>query len=727
MRPLFIALLALATAGPALAAPLVPASKPTWTRTLGKDAGTTALVQTGGVLVAATWNSQLAGIDAATGKVLWSEKKGRDIAGTHLTLVAAGGYVVTGLENHALVRGLEPRTGKEAWQQDFGGPVSSLVGCPGHRLVAATFRGRLPDGSRALVARALDPTSGAPLWQVQVAGPLAGAGAGKLFAEIPSGTGRLRQGVQAIDCVTGEAQTIARPDRRFSEFLAAGEGHVVTSHFEFGFKNQLLCVSPLNGGPQTCVPATDGKVPQFRVAGAIVKGGAVYFSTSHPMAHNLDPSPDGWVMRFDLATKAITATSEALLSGGLFADGGQQIVTGFGTTGIDDYGYLFDPTTLKVTAAVALPKAPRAAVANPTHAFVGAYDGTITAFELPAPGPAAIPEKVIAPQQIVEGDAPDLGWTVAGVMDVHPRKARTSGSKVDGNVNDLLFLDDDHFAVAGNDDRVAIYATKSPRRVWQSGNLGKDVQELARCRDRFAARTYGGGITVFAPAGRKWRVKANVKHGFGWAFGVAANCSVIADDFDGNFKIYAPDSNKVIAEFEAKGVFDRRWVRVVGNRMVVSRPEALEVLNVVDLREGPSAEWSVPTPTQKHGGRITQARLVRGETLLIEWCSAAKCTVELTDGKERRQTFEFDVKGHGWSPTVGSTIELSPDGKTMVFFRRGLDLLLVDVASDRRQPLGDIAEAQIDAVIHPAFSPDGAWLAIAAHPKTWQVTLLTRK
>lgn len=724
MRLLILALLVVS---PALAEPLVPVAKPTWKRSLGKDAGTTALAQTGSVVVAATWNSQLAGLDAATGKVLWKHKKGKDIAGTRLSLVIAGGQVVTGVENHAVVRGLDPKTGKETWQRDFGGPVSSVVACPAHRLVAATFRGKLPDGSRALVAHAFDPTSGKPLWQKPVAGPLVGAGSGNLFAVIPSGTGRLRKGVQAIDCVTGEARDVARPNRRFSQYLAAGEGHVVTSHFEFGFKNELLCVTALDGGAQECIPATDGKIPRHRVAGAFVKGGAVFFSTTHPMARNLDPSPDGWVMRYDIASKRVTATSAGSLSSGIFANGGAQIVTGFGTTGVDDFGYTFDPATLKATAAVKLKKAPRAAVANATHAFIGAYDGTITAFALPAAGPKPIPEKVIAAQAIEEGNAPDLGWTVASVMDVHPKKARTSGSMGAGHVNTILFLDDDHFAVGGNDDRVAVYATKSPKRVWRSGKLGKDVYNLARCRDRLAARTYGGNVTTFAPRGRKWRVKSKIKHGFGWSFGMAANCSIIADDFDGNFKIYKPDTNKVIAEFEAKGVFDRRWVKVVGNRMVVSRPTTLEVMNVVDLREGPSAERSVAVPTNKHGGKLSQARLIRGETLLIEWCSAAKCTVEITEGKDRRQTFEFDVKGHGWSPTVGSTIEISPDGKTMVFFRRGLDLLLVDIASDRRQPLGDFADKQVDEVIIPAFSPNGQWLAIASHPKTWQVTLLTRK
>lgn len=727
MRRYTLCLLALALSAPAAAAPLVPVAKPTWTRSLGKDAGATGLVHADGVVVAATWKSSLVGMDAKTGKVLWSEKRGKDVAGTRLNLVAGGGRIVTGVQDDAVLRGLDPKTGTAKWKRTFSAPVTSLASCPGFKMAAVTYRGRLPDGSKALVAQAFDPATGGPLWQVEVAGPIAGAGSGYLFAEVPSRTGRLRKGVQAIDCATGTTVDLPRPNRRFSSFHAAGDGHVVTSHFEFGFKNELLCITALDGRAQNCIPATDGKIPRHQVEGALVKSGAVYFSTGHPMAHNLDPSPDSWVLRYDLASKKVTAVSAPLLSRGIFADAGAQILTGFGTTGIDDFGYTFDPATLAATAAVKLKKAPRAVVANATHGFIGTYDGSVVALALPAAGAAPATEKVVTPQRIIEGESPDLGWTVASVKDVHPKKARSSGSMRAGFVNDVLFLDNDHFATGGTDDRVAIWATKSPQRVWRSPKLGKNVEDLARCRDRLAARTYGGNVTVFAPKGRKWRTKTKIRHGFGWAFGMAANCAVVADDFDGNFKIYKPDSSKVVAEFEAKGVFDRRWVRVVGNRAVVSRPGKVEVINLVDLREGPSAERSIPVPTNKHGGKLSQARLVRGETLLVEWCSAAQCVVEVTDGKERTQTFTFDTKGGGWSPTVGSTIEISPDGKTMVFFRRGLDLLLVDMASDRRQPLGDIAEQQRDEIITPAFSPDGQWLAIAAHPQTWQVTLLTRK
>lgn len=722
------ALLTLLLASPAVAAPLVPTSKPTWTRSLGKDAGPTGLVHVGSTVVAATWESHLVGLEASTGKVRWRHKHPQQ-AGNHLTLAAAGGRVISGLENGNEIKGLTPKTGKTEWTRSFAGPLSSLQSCPGYRLVAVTFRGRLPDGSKGLVAQGIDPVSGKPVWQIPVSGPLAGAGAGHLFTEVPSGTGRLRKSIEAIDCATGAVRSIARPNRRFSQFIAAGQGHVATSHFEFQFRKETVCVTALADGSQQCFAATDGTVPTHRVNGGIFVDGAFLLSTAHQMAHNLDPSPDGWVFRYDLASKTVTARSAPLMSSGLFADAGTQVLTAFGTTGIDDFGYTFDPATLKPTGAIALKKAPRAVAANLTHGFVGSYDGAVSAFELPGKGRGLPAEKVVKAQPIEEGKAPDLGWQVQVVKDVHPKKARSSGSLGDGTVNDLLFLDNDSFAVGGNDDRVSVWATKSPRRVWRSPKLGKDVYNLARCRDRLAARTYGGNITIFKPRGtERWRTQARIRHGFGWAFGMAANCAIIADDFDGNFKIYRPNSSKVAAEFEAKGVFDRRWVRVTGNRMVVSRPSMLEVMNVVDLREGPSAERQIPTPTQKHGAKITQARLVRGDTLLVEYCNAEKCVVELTDGKARTQTFTFDVRGHGWSPTVGSTIEISPDGKTMVFFRRGLDMLLVDVATDRRQPLGDIEGGfpQTDSVIGAAFSPDGQWLAIRAYPKPWQVTLLNR-
>lgn len=723
---LLIATGALLLSAPAGAKPLAPVAQPTWTRSLGKDAGTTALVQTGAVVVAATWNSQLAGLDGATGKVLWRQKN-KKVAGTQLNLVVGGGRVVTGLENGNMLSGLDPKTGKTAWARDFGGPIGSVMACPGHRLVAATFRGRLPDGSSSLVAQAFDPTSGAPLWQVPATGHLMGAGAGHLFTALPSGTGRLNAGIAGINCATGAPVTLPRPTRKFSQFLTAGEGHVVTSHFEFQFKKEIVCVTALDGGAQTCFDAKFGGTPKHNVSGALVKDGAVYVSTAHQMAHNLDPSPDGWVFRYDLESKAITAKSAALLSGGLFVDAGGQILTGFGTTGIDDFGYTFDPNTLKVTAAVALQKAPRAVAANATHAFIGAYNGTITAFELPAAGAAPKAEKVVKAQPISVGTAPSLGWSLHRVIDAHPKKARSSGSMSAGHVYDVLFLDDERFAIGGSDDRVTVWAVDGRRRVWRSPRLAKDVQRLAKCKDRIAAYTYSGNIFTFAPRGRLWRRKTKISNGFGWAFGMASNCAVVADDFDGNFKIYKPDSAKVAAEMTAKGTFDRRWVRVTGEQMVVSRPSKLEVINVVDLREGPSAEREIPTPMTKHGARMSQARMA-GDRLLVEYCNDSQCVVELSGGKADPQTLTFDVKGDGWSPTVGSSIEISPDGKTMVFFRRGLDLLLVDLKTDKRQPLNDIAgvDRQRDEVINPAFSPDGKWLAIGAHPKTYQVTLLKR-
>ena len=730
-QTLLIAAGAVLLSAPAIAAPLVPVAQPTWTRSLGKDAGTTALVQTGSVVVAATWNSQLAGLDAATGKVLWRQKNTKQ-AGTGLNLVIGGGRVVSGLENGNMLSGLDPKTGKVAWTRDFGGPVGSLEACPGHRLVAATFRGRLADGSASLVAQGFDPISGAPLWQVPATGRLLGAGAGHLFTAMPSSLGRLNTGVAGINCATGAPLTLPRPTRKYSQFLAAGEGHVVTSHFEFQFKKETVCVTTLDGGAQTCFDAAFDGTPKHAVSGAIIKNGAVYVSTAHQMAHNLDPSPDGWVFRYDLKSKSITAKSAALLSGGTFADAGGQILTGFGTTGIDDFGYTFDPMTLKATAAVALRKAPRAVVANSTHAFIGAYDGKITAFALPSAGPAAKAEKVVKAQPIETAAAPQLGWSLDRVINAHPKTARSSGSKGEGYIYDVLFLDNDRFAIGGNDDRVTVWSTTGKRRIWRSPRQGKDVQRLARCKDRIAAYTYSGRITVFAPRGRLWRTKAKIRNGFGWAFGMAANCAVIADDFDGNFKIYKPDSSKVAAEFTAKGVFDRRWVRVTGDRMVISRPSMLEVMNVVDLREGPSAERQIPTPMTKHGARISQARLLGDGApdarLLVEYCNEEKCVVELSGGKAPAKTLTFDVKGDGWSSTVASTIEISPDGKSMIFFRRGLDLLLVDLATDKRQPLNDVAgvDRQRDEVVNPAFSPDGKWLAIGAHPKTWQVTLLKR-
>jgi hypothetical protein len=180
---------------------------------------------------------------------------------------------------------------------------------------------------------------------------------------------------------------------------------------------------------------------------------------------------------------------------------------------------------------------------------------------------------------------------------------------------------------------------------------------------------------------------------------------------------------KVKGNFSARGVFDRRGVRIEGSGVVVSSDGVLESRNLAGDVTQAITTW--PTPTQAHGGALSQAWLLADGRLLREYVGNEQAVVEILPaaGGAPEKTLTFDVTGHGWSPTVPSVIAVSPDGGTLVFFRRQLDLLLVDVATDRRQPLGDLAGPQ-SGLLEAAFSPDGRRLAIAGHPRGHEVTVL---
>lgn len=702
---------------------LALAEEARWRRPVGPDAGATFLAVVEGVVVVATWNSQLVGLDAASGKELWRHKH-PEVAGTTLLAAVAGGQVVAGVPERPELLGRTPRSGKEVWRRPVEGGVVSLQACPGHRLVAATHRGRGANGQTTLLLHALDPVDGRTLWQVPTQGELVGSAPGWLITATPEGTGRLVASLTAYRCTDGAATPLPRPERRFSDLLAADEKRVISRHFEFGFTNAILCSTELATQAQACFSSAMGGVPDYGVSGALLRGDELFFATAHPTAHNLDPSADGWVFRYDLNKGALLMRSEPFLSSGLFADAGDQIVTAFGTTGVEDFGHILDLNGEKL-ASVKLKKAPRQVAADAERAYFATYDGEVLALDLPRPGLKPQPEALVAAQALPEPPrGPDLGWKLLKSFAAHPAKAATSGSMGEGFIYDLDWLDADTLLVGGNDDKAGVWSAEG-NRLWLSPGLGKDVQRVGACDGGFAVQTYGGLVASFRGAGKKFKPARRAEAGFGWAFGVTATCDVLADDFDGNFQLFDGNSLKAKGNFSAPGVFDRRGVHIEGSGVVVSSDGVLESRNLAgDLAQAVTT-W--PTPTQAHGGALSQAWLLADGRLLREYVGNEQAVVEILPaaGGAPEKTLTFDVTGHGWSPTVPSVIAVSPDGGTLVFFRRQLDLLLVDVATDRRQPLVDLAGPQ-SGLLEAAFSPDGRRLAIAGHPRGHEVTVLER-
>ncbi|MEZ4464144.1 MAG: PQQ-binding-like beta-propeller repeat protein [bacterium] len=706
----------------ALAVPLAASADPLWTTAIGKDAGATFLAVTGDTVVAASWTSDLVGLDAATGKERWRHPHA-EVAGTQLLAAVAGGKAIAAVPERADVTGYDAATGKQAWTRTLSSPVDSMASCPGHRLVAVTHRARGADGATTLMVHALDPADGKDLWMSPAAGGRVGSAPGWLFVAEPSGTGLLRGRLSALRCADGAVTELPAPERRFESFLAADAGRVVSSTFEFGFNLQQVCVTDLASRARTCFEPTDGSLPAYPVTGALLRGDEVWVSTAHIEAHNLNPAPDSAIFRYDLKAKRFIGVSEPLTSNGLFAEAGDQVVTGFGTTGIADAAYVLDGQT-KRTATVALAKAPRQVAADAARGYIATYDGAVVALALPAPGRAAAVEQPVEPRALPVPPPPaDLGFRKLSTFDAHPPQAKSSGSMGEGFLYDVAFLDADTLAVGGNDDRAAVFGVDGQRR-WRSPALGKDVQRVAGCLDGFAAQTYQGDVALFVNRGKGFRQAKRIKAGFGWAFGVTPTCDVLVDDFDGNFTLYDAKTAKSKQSFRAPGNFDRRGVRVTGSLVIISEGEELRAL---DLSDGLAvvARWS--TPKVAHGGGLTQAWLLRDGRLLREYCGPPSCVVVIlaAGGGGVVKTLTFDTTGAGWSPTVPSMIATTPDGSALAFFRRQLDLTLVDVATDRRQPLVDLAGPQ-SGLLQAAFSPDGRRLAIVGHPRGWQVTILER-
>jgi hypothetical protein len=713
---------------------LVPAvaaaapARPLWSRAIGKPAGITSLHAVDGVVVAGTWESRVVGLDGRTGRKLW-QKQRPDSPASDLMVAVSGGRVVAATSEHPAVVAYEPRTGKLAWERTLE-PIGSLAACPGYRLVAVTHRGRTSDGAGTLIVHALDPASGQTLWQTPVDGTLQGGGDGWLITARASGTGQLMSGLAAVRCGDGVVRELPAPRRRFASLLHAAEGKVVGLYFEFAGEQELVCVTELESGAQQCFEVTDDESEGTQVAGALLQDGVVHVATARAYAKNLDPRPDSWLFRYDLAKRRMVGKSEPLTSSGMLAGGGGQIVTGFGSTGAEDFGHVVEAATGQRMVSVRLRKSPTEVALDRERAYIGTYSGEVVAVALPRPGPAPVAEVAVAPQQVARAaPGPDLGWRVVRTFDAHPKRARTSGSLVDGRVGAVAFLDDQRLVVGGNDDWVAVFDAERGKQTWRSPKLFKDVEHIAVCERGFAAMVYGGMISMITPArsGRGFRASKPVPYGMGWMFGVTPGCAIVVDDFDGTFHIHVDGRER--ATFSAPGTFDRRGLAVVGPHLVVSHPDRLEVYDVAAAAASGALGKAVAvyqTPAEAHGSSLSQAWMLGDGRLLREYCGAVRCVIELVSrDRGAPRTLEFDVRGAGWVASVPSMIAAAADGSALAFFRRGLDLAIVDTATGKRQSLADLAGMPRDLVV-AAFAPGGKRLAVAGYPQPWQVTILER-
>ncbi|MCA9540083.1 MAG: PQQ-binding-like beta-propeller repeat protein, partial [Myxococcales bacterium] len=664
---------------------------------------------------------------AATGQTRWRKKAQRDTL-EKVAIAVDESIVTAAWPDEAVVFGFAVNSGREKWRHPLEAMPTSLAACTEHRVVAVTHR----DGE-TLVATALDPKTGDRLWRTPVDGALVGAGAGHLFTAVMSGTGRLKARIQAIDCATGAVHDLPDAGRKLVDFLAAGEGFVALRHFEFGFTHEQVCLHPLKAdAAPDCFAPGDGQVANYNAVGGLFKDGRFYFSTAHAEAHNLNPDDDAWLFARDLATRRTVWRSPPMLSRGPAVDAGALLWVGFGTTGAADHATLIDPVDGQPVAQLSLRKAPEALAVDPERAFVASYDGHIAAIALPRPGRKPAARAPVTPQGSAAATAvagpPDTAWKVVAAFDAKPKRAKSSGTLGDGTADTVAFLDPAGalLAVGGNDDRVAVFASSSGKRQWQSPAYGKDIVRVHAANDRFAAEIYDGRTVVFAPKGKGFTEIARIAHGQSWTTGFAPDGNhLVADAFNDSLTLFAVPGGAQIASLPLSRGFDHRGVQLREGLVAVPAAEGVLIARVE--KSGFGTPQAVTLDFKPEGREMTQAWMVNPNLLLAETCGPAECVIDLRpiDGRPTH-TLRFDTRGAGWSPSVPSTLAMTREADAMFFFRLGLAPIVVDLSSDERTPIARITGQAAAEYTTAAFSSDGKRLAIGMHPKPWQVTVLAR-
>lgn len=746
--PWLITALSLITA-PALAGPaptdLVNGPiKAAWSSKAGKAAGPTALEIVGDRAVALSWDGDLYAFDAATGKRKWRKKPRKRHDFERSQIAVAGDTVVWRTADDPQLLGLNPANGKQRWAIELESPSSSLMGCEGSRLVVATHRGPGPDGRPTLVARGIDPVDGTTRWQTPVPGELAGTGGGYVFAYTPSGVGRLNSGLTAVRCETGTATPLQfGSPQAYLTLLDADDGWVATAHGKDGGSYNEVCATEIGRQESRCFPASDGEAPVQIVSSGLIRAreDRLYFATHHLMARNLDPSKDGWLFAYDLKANEVVTRSAHSSGGGPLADAGPLILSGFGSTGADDFAFLLDPADLRRVGTVALPKAANVVAVDEGQGYVATYDGTVRAFPLPLPGPKPTPEAPVATRASASAGVAqikDLGWAVERVVDAHPKTGKSSGMKTDGLARSLAWIGDTgRLAVGGNDDKVRVIDGATGKRLWLSRSTGKDITGLTGCADgSLAAVNYKGDVIRYTPKGKtKYAASQKVSTEAGEHIGGNKDCSLlITQDISAQPAGVKTDDLSVLLSVteRAVGRFDGRGLRLQANRLVMPRGGYLDILDAsTPVSPLPQAK-RMPSPLVAHEGDLVQVWMATDRWLLREYCGPKACTVVMTDIEDEatpERTVAFDIAGGVWVPSVPSELAVSPDGRWLLFARRGLEAELVDLKSGISQPLRHVARSTgraIPATEAPigAFAPDGR-LAVGMYPAPWQVMILT--
>ena len=351
--------------------------------------------------------------------------------------------------------------------------------------------------------------------------------------------------------------------------------------------------------------------------------------------------------------------------------------------------------------------------------------------------PASAPKSAVDPAEeqpaLVESPPRSpvpLGLTVEATVKLQPKQARTSANLVEGTVGGVAFLGErsELLVGAGNDDRIHVAEIASGRELWASRKLGKDVEAVASCGGEFfAGLTYHNRLLVYRkPFGGRVQVESTSHAGGSEWLAFTDDCQhLVMPEFLGPLYIYARGSGALAAELPSDGyrrfgVSDKRTVyRRGGAGPSMGEARYWEYAWDSSPAQGTSRELPYKVEDDELG-LLVQVRPTPWGGLLREYCDRERCRVILDD---RDQIVDFAVAGGVWTLSLGSTLALSRGGEYLAWYRDGLPVEVVELATGKRAALPAIPRT-MSSTVEFTFDPlDPRRIAVTMYPEPNKVTV----
>lgn len=355
----------------------------------------------------------------------------------------------------------------------------------------------------------------------------------------------------------------------------------------------------------------------------------------------------------------------------------------------------------------------------------------------PEETPASAPQTVVEPagqgRALVENpprSSIPLRLTVEATVRLQPKQARTSANLVEGTVGGVAFLGErsELLVGGGNDDRIHVAEIASGRELWVSPKLGKDVEAVASCGGEFfAGLTYHNRLLVYRkPFGGRVQVESTSHGGGAKWLAFTDDCEhLLMPEFLGQLYLYERRSGALAAELPSDGY---RRFGVSDKRTVYRRDGAGPSLGEAHYWEyswdsSPARGSSRELPYRVEDdelGLLVQVLPIPGGGFLREYCDRERCRVILGDGD---RVVDFAVAGGVWTLALGSTLALSRGGEHLAWYRDGLPVEVVELATGKRASLPAVPRT-MSSTVEFTFDPlDPRRIAVTMHPDPNKVTV----